>query len=185
MPVYCPQRYLFRCQLGWFGLLCDQSTPHRITFGHPCRAGALRALAEFTDGAMSCRSEKGLARPLRELVGRIRSYAAGEVQDFRDVKIGLEHLNMFSRRVVKLCREVRYGETIEYGQLARRAGSPAGARAVGQVMALNRLPLIVPCHRVVSAGGRMGGFSAGGGVATKRRLLAMEAAGVTDFPTDL
>jgi methylated-DNA-[protein]-cysteine S-methyltransferase len=52
-------------------------------------------------------------------------------------------------------------------------------------MALNRLPLIVPCHRVVSAGGRMGGFSAGGGVATKRRLLAMEAAGVTDFPTDL
>ena len=184
MPVYCPQRYLFQCQLGWFGLLCDQSTPHRITFGHRSRAEALQTLVGFADDAMNCRNEEGLARPLRELVGRIRSYAAGDAQDFRDVKIGLEHLSMFSRRVVRLCREVRYGETIEYGQLARRAGSPAGARAVGRVMALNRLPLIVPCHRVVSAGGRMGGFSASGGVATKRRLLAIEAAGVTNFPTN-
>ena len=130
---------------------------------------------------MHCPNEKGLAQPLRELVGQIRSYAAGEVQDFQDVRIDLEHLNMFSRRVVQLCRELRYGETIEYGQLARRAGSPAAARAVGQVMALNRLPLIIPCHRVVSAGGRLGGFSAAGGVATKRRLLAMEVAGKSDL----
>ena len=130
---------------------------------------------------MRCRNEKELARPLRELVGQIRSYAAGEVQDFRDVRIDLEHLNMFSRRVVQLCRELRYGETIEYGQLARRSGSPTAARAVGQVMALNRLPLIIPCHRVVSAGGRMGGFSAADGVATKRRLLAMEAAGTRNL----
>jgi len=181
MPVYCPQRYLFRCQLGWFGLLCSRSTPHRITFGHRSRAEALQALTGFAEGAMRCPNEKGLAQPLRELVGQIRSYAAGEVQDFQDVRIDLEHLNMFSRRVVQLCRELRYGETIEYGQLARRAGSPAAARAVGQVMALNRLPLIIPCHRVVSAGGRIGGFSAAGGVATKRRLLAMEVAGKSDL----
>jgi methylated-DNA-[protein]-cysteine S-methyltransferase len=65
---------------------------------------------------------------------------------------------------------------LTYGQLARRVGSPAAARAVGSTMARNRLPLVIPCHRVVGSGGQLRGFSAPGGVAVKQRLLQMEAA---------
>ena len=74
------------------------------------------------------------------------------------------------------------GETVSYAELAGRAGSPNAARAVGGVMAGNRVPLLVPCHRVVGAGGRLGGFSAPTGVELKKRLLALEAAPGATLP---
>lgn len=108
------------------------------------------------------------------LVGRLRAYAAGQPVDFHDVAIDLGPQSDFQRRVVRCCRRIAYGKTATYGQLARLAGFPGAARAVGQVMAANRVPIIVPCHRVVAAGGSLGGFSAPGGVALKRRLLELE-----------
>ena len=80
----------------------------------------------------------------------------------------------FSKRVLEECRKVKYGETISYGRLAKRAGSARAAQAVGQVLSANRLPLVIACHRVICADGRVGGFSAGRGVAMKKRMLAME-----------
>ena len=76
--------------------------------------------------------------------------------------------------MVMECRKIPYGKTLSYGQLAAKAGRPGAARAVGNHMAGNRTPIIVPCHRVLPSGGGLGGFSAAGGVALKRRLLEME-----------
>ncbi len=80
----------------------------------------------------------------------------------------------FQRAVIDHCRRIPRGEVLTYGQLAERAGYPRSARAVGNVMATNRVPLIVPCHRVVGAGGNLGGFSAPQGLQMKRRLLRLE-----------
>ena len=92
----------------------------------------------------------------------------------------LEHLDWtgvsgFHRRVLELCFEVASGTTVSYGQLAAKAGSPGAARAVGGAMANNRWPILIPCHRVVGANGKLTGYSGVGGIATKRRLLEFES----------
>jgi methylated-DNA-[protein]-cysteine S-methyltransferase len=116
---------------------------------------------------------------LVDALDRIVRFLNGANDDFSDVPISLEHLSPFQRRVVAACRPIPSGATQSYGQLAAKAGSPGAARAVGQVMATNRHPILVPCHRVVAAGGRLGGFSAPQGLTLKRQLLAFEA-GVAD-----
>ncbi|MEX1224432.1 MAG: MGMT family protein, partial [Pirellulales bacterium] len=73
------------------------------------------------------------------------------------------------------CRRIPIGQTMSYAELAAVAGSPGAARAVGNIMAGNRVPIIVPCHRVVGSGGSLGGYSSSGGLRTKRRLLSLEA----------
>jgi len=105
----------------------------------------------------------------------LRRFADGEPVDFGRVLIDERHLAPFARRVVAACRRIPWGQTRSYGQLAAECGSPAAARAVGQVMARNRYPLVVPCHRVLASGGRLGGFSAPQGLRLKRRLLALES----------
>jgi len=105
---------------------------------------------------------------------QIRAYCAGRRRRFT-VPIGLSGTPPFHRKVLAAARRIPYGRTVTYGELARLAGNPRAARAVGQAMAHNPVALIVPCHRVVAAGGGLGGF--GGGLALKRRLLALEGAG--------
>jgi methylated-DNA-[protein]-cysteine S-methyltransferase len=89
--------------------------------------------------------------------------------------VDLDGLPPFQRKVLLAERRVPYGRTITYGALAAKVGRPRAARAVGQALAHNPVPLVVPCHRVIAAGGGLGGF--GGGLALKRRLLALEGAG--------
>ena len=98
--------------------------------------------------------------------------------DFRDVAVDPGALTPFWEVVVRQCREIPYGRTMSYGQLAARAQSPRAARAVGNCMARNRIPLIIPCHRVIAASGGPGPYSAPGGTAMKRRLLLLEARGL-------
>jgi methylated-DNA-[protein]-cysteine S-methyltransferase len=105
-------------------------------------------------------------------------YAAGGVVDFSDVGLDLEYQTPLGRRIIAACRAIPRGEVRTYGEIAAECGSPGAARAVGSVMAKNRHPLIVPCHRVVGAGGGLGGYSAPEGLRMKRRLLAMEGAKV-------
>ncbi len=81
----------------------------------------------------------------------------------------------FHRKVLEQCAQIPAGQTLTYSELASRAGSPRAARAVGSAMARNRWPLIIPCHRVVGADGRLTGYSGTGGIETKRRLLGLEA----------
>jgi methylated-DNA-[protein]-cysteine S-methyltransferase len=111
--------------------------------------------------------ERGLAD---HLAGRASA-------SFDRVPLDLSGITPFHRRVYEALRRVPAGETVTYGQLAALAGSPRAARAVGQAMAHNPFLLVVPCHRVLGHGGAMGGFSAPGGVDTKRRMLELEGAG--------
>ncbi len=114
----------------------------------------------------------GGACPISEITQRFRSYFARERPDFSDVKLDLEDYTPFQLAVVAALRRVPYGEVVTYGELAALAGYPNAQRATGSVCAHNRFPLVVPCHRVVSATG-IGGYGASG-VEVKRRLLELE-----------
>ena len=106
------------------------------------------------------------------LVARIRAYFRGEQVSFEDVELDLEWCTPFQLAVAEALRRVPYGETVTYGELAALAGSPNAQRAAGTFCAENRFPLVLPCHRVVSADG-VGSYGSLG-VAYKRRLLALE-----------
>jgi len=108
------------------------------------------------------------------LVERIRRYFRGERHEFRDVELDLDWCTPFQRAALEAMREIPYGETTTYGEVAALAGHPNAQRAAGSVCASNRFPLIVPCHRVVAAGG-LGSYGALG-VGYKRRLLELEHA---------
>jgi methylated-DNA-[protein]-cysteine S-methyltransferase len=105
----------------------------------------------------------------------------GERRDLADIVLDLDGLPEFDRRVYAVARTIEPGTTLTYGSIATLLGEP-DARGVGEAMGRNPWPIIVPCHRVVAAGGKTGGFSAPGGAATKRRLLAIEGASA-DAPT--
>jgi methylated-DNA-[protein]-cysteine S-methyltransferase len=100
----------------------------------------------------------------------------GEARDLSDVPLDLESVPSFHQRVYDVARQIKPGTTLSYGEVAARVGEPDSARAVGQALGRNPIPIIVPCHRVLAADGGTGGFSALGGTATKLRLLAIEGA---------
>jgi len=104
---------------------------------------------------------------------RLTGWFRGSRDDFGDVELDLDWCTPFQRALVDALRAVPYGETVTYGELAALAGRPGAARAAGSLCAANRFAVIVPCHRVVAAGG-LGGYG-GIGLAYKRRLLALEA----------
>jgi methylated-DNA-[protein]-cysteine S-methyltransferase len=104
-----------------------------------------------------------------------RRYFAGEQVDFSDVRLDLDGQDEFFQKIYVALRRVGWGRTTTYDALAKELGAgPEAARDVGQAMARNPVPLIIPCHRVLAAGGKIGGFSAPGGAATKIRMLELE-----------
>jgi methylated-DNA-[protein]-cysteine S-methyltransferase len=92
----------------------------------------------------------------------------------------MEGVPEFHQRVYEVARTIPPGNTLSYGDIAARLGSPRAARAVGQALGRNPFAIVVPCHRVLGAGGKIGGFSAQGGIDTKRRMLALEGSGHQD-----
>lgn len=104
----------------------------------------------------------------------IVDYFRGSKVEF-NCQVDISWAGDFGRAVLRRCSIVKLGQTICYGEIARQVGSPGAARAVGMVMARNRAPLVIPCHRVVKANGSLGGYSAPGGVGLKGRLLKHEA----------
>jgi methylated-DNA-[protein]-cysteine S-methyltransferase len=114
--------------------------------------------------------------PVRRVIKAIVRLLNGEAGELGPLAIDYQGASEFHQRVCEAARAIPAGVTLSYGELAARLGQPGAARAVGGVMARNALPIIVPCHRVLAAGGKPGGFSAPGGVSTKLRLLRIEAA---------
>jgi methylated-DNA-[protein]-cysteine S-methyltransferase len=143
----------------------------RLTFGHKSRAAALESV-----GAKKVSPQRSLDPVHQKVVERLQAFAAGHDDDLTDLDVDYGQVTPFQRRVLDACRGVGPGETLSYGQLAQLAGSPGAARAVGSVMSHNKLPLVVPCHRIVGSGGSLGGYSAPEGLAMKRRLLEHEGA---------
>lgn len=121
-------------------------------------------------------AEPGEPMPMvTDAIAAVRRYFAGEETDFSDFELDLGDQQPFFRQIYAAARRVGYGHTTTYGTLARELGAgPEAARDVGQAMAQNPVALIIPCHRVLAAGGKVGGFSAPGGAAAKRRMLKLE-----------
>jgi methylated-DNA-[protein]-cysteine S-methyltransferase len=107
-------------------------------------------------------------------IGGITAVLAGEGAELRRIELDLAGVKPFDRRVADVARTIPAGETLTYGEIATRLGVPGEAREVGAALGRNRFPIIVPCHRVVAANGKLGGFSAPGGARTKLRLLEIE-----------
>ena len=114
---------------------------------------------------------------VQEAIDGIVDLLHGEASDLSAVALDMDGVPEFNRRVYGAARTIPPGETLTYGEVAARLGDRGAARDVGRALAQNPFALIVPCHRVLAAGGGIGGFSAAGGVTTKRRLLAIEDGG--------
>jgi methylated-DNA-[protein]-cysteine S-methyltransferase len=107
----------------------------------------------------------------------------GKPNDLADIVLDLEGVPPFNREVYDIARTIPPGQTTTYGEIARRLGGVELSRDVGQALGHNPCPIVVPCHRVLAAGGKPGGFSANGGVATKLKMLAIEGAAVNHTPS--
>lgn len=118
-------------------------------------------------------------RAIDDIVALLR----GEASDLSTVALDMDGVPEFDRRVYEIARTIPAGATLSYGEIAARLGERGLAREVGQALGRNPFPLVVPCHRVLAAGGKAGGFSANGGLTTKFRLLTIEGARTTDAPT--
>ena len=167
------QNACFPTDLGWMALAAAQQDGRwvltHLVFGHHDARAAQRALADAWRP-----DADGNPAAIRAWVDLLERYAAGEPVSLAAIPVCRDHLTPFGRAVSEACSAIPYGQTRSYGQLAKQVGRPGAARAVGSVMSSNRTPLVAPCHRVLGAGGHLGGFSAPQGVAMKRRLLQME-----------
>src|SRR4051794_9150362 len=114
--------------------------------------------------------------PIAAAIAGIKANLDGQRHDFSGVEVDFGDLPSFNRAVYAVASSIPFGSTLSYGDVAQAVGEAGAAQAVGRALGQNPVPVIVPCHRVVAAGGRLGGFSAPGGADTKRRLLAIEAA---------
>jgi len=163
--------FLFPTNLGWMALAWSGEKVVRLAFGHPSAAAAA---ANLELDASPTADRRALPAWVADLVDRLQRYSAGEDVAFDDIPVDLSHLTAFQLKVARACRKISRGRTRTYGELAAAAGSPGASRAVGSVMAKNRLPIIIPCHRVVGSAGSLGGFSAPDGLCMKERMLALE-----------
>jgi methylated-DNA-[protein]-cysteine S-methyltransferase len=167
---------VFPSELGWIGLTGNKMGLTQLAFGYE-NGDDVPVAAKLTTSA-----DPKLPRWMEAAVSLLKAYAAGEPVDLGEIPLAIEHRTPFEKRVREQLRRIGYGKTISYGALAIAAGAPGAARAVGNIMAKNPLPLVIPCHRVLAAGGRLGGFSAPAGTEMKRHLLRMEQGQASHCP---
>ena len=174
------QHCLFDTAIGPCGVAWSAQGLTRVQLPEADRNATLRRLRRGS--AVS--SGQDLPPEVEQTLSRIKSYLVGEKVDFAAVALDLAGVSAFHRKVYDAARRIGWGQTATYGELARLAGTPGAARAVGQALGRNPIPIIVPCHRILAAGGKVGGFSAFGGASTKERLLALEGVhlGAGDLP---
>jgi len=155
------------CGLAW--------TDAGLTRVRPFEADLASAAARAAQRCAAIVAERDAPPHIAAIIGSLRAFLAGIRTGFKDVTLDLSRTAVFEADLYIALREVGWGETISYAGLAGRIGlEPVAARAVGTAMGRNPWPLIVPCHRVLTSGGKLGGFSAPGGERTKADLLARE-----------
>ena len=131
-----------------------------------------------TERRLAARATPGLADEdvpwVAWAVVALQRYFAGRPVDFSGISLDVSACSPFHQRIYEALRGVPFGQTTTYGALAAEVGAPDAARAIGQAMGRNPIPVIIPCHRVLASGGKIGGFSAPGGATTKEKLLTLE-----------
>jgi methylated-DNA-[protein]-cysteine S-methyltransferase len=162
---------IFDTDMGWMGVLGSAAGPRRVTLPQSSAEDAHQLL-----GVYDAVDSPSL---LEDLIQRFRVYFSGHETTFPD-RLDLAGTTDFQQRVWATTRLIPYGTTRSYRWVARQIGQPAAVRAVGQALAKNPLPVIIPCHRVVASHGQLGGYS--GGVNMKQRLLYMESSEGTGLP---
>lgn len=140
-------------------------------------AATRRRMRERFPEAAEEKARGDVARTIRSVTALL----AGQSADLSAVVLDMNGVPDFHRRAYKVARTIPAGQTRSYGEIAAKVGSPQAFRAVGQAMRRNPFPIVVPCHRVLAAGGAAGGFTAAGGIDTKRRMLEIEGAAISRF----
>ena len=163
--MYCE---VFETELGWIAIVSSKKGVIRTSLPELTPTSALDAVKPESDHAVHVYERNTEIRAL------IAAYCAGESVDLSEIEIDVAGVSPFFKKAWEVCRTIPFGETRSYGWLAEKAGNIRAARGAGQAMARNRLPLLVPCHRVVASDGSLHGFG-GGGLPLKSRLLEMEA----------
>lgn len=172
-PRYC----LFDTAIGRCGLAWSDAGLRALALPEASDGETLRVLLRACPGAEAALPEELASDTwVGAAVAQITALLDGEKPSLLQFPLDLEGIAPFYRRVYDEARRIPPGQTKSYGEIARALGQPGASRAVGQALGRNPLPIVVPCHRVLAAGGRPGGFSAPGGIITKWRLLDIEGA---------
>lgn len=173
----------FRSRIGWCGLVGRDAVVYQVLIGHP-------SLDSVIQSAFRCCEKNVVPETMKvahwntQLQQKIKAYTEGVPLEFNDVELKIFSKTSFCAKVLSATRLIGYGSTTSYGELARHVGHPGAARAVGTVMSMNRFPIVIPCHRVLAAGGRLGGYTSPVGIPMKKILLEMEerSLSVTNCP---
>jgi methylated-DNA-[protein]-cysteine S-methyltransferase len=161
----------FNTEMGWVGVLGSKNGLVRTTLPQGSEREALALLGDEASQAIRSPDSFG------DLVERLRAYFSGYRVAFSD-RLDLTGVTSFQCQVWEAARLIPYGEARSYGWVAEQIGKPGAARAVGQAIGRNHLPVIVPCHRVIASDGTLGGF--GNGLETKRQLLRLEGISIKE-----
>jgi methylated-DNA-[protein]-cysteine S-methyltransferase len=163
---YC----VFDSAIGACGVAWSEHVLKRLQLPESDRGATEQRLRRRSASAHAAEPPPAIAA----VIADVQRYLAGTRVDFSAVAVDLTGVDAFHRIIYEAARGLGWGETASYGEIARQVGAPSRAQAVGQAMGRNPVPIIIPCHRVVASGRRIGGFSAPGGTSTKERLLWME-----------
>ena len=175
-----PEYTTFETKNGFVGLAWNQQGVCGLRLPASSQESAEAAILRRLPQAQRSSPQPAMAR----LISDIQRYFEGEKIDFSSVPVDLGSQEPFFSRVYAEVRKLGWGETTTYGAVAKVLGAqPQAAQSVGQAMASNPVPLIVPCHRVLAAGGKLGGFSAPGGSSSKAKMLEIEGVAPAGSPS--
>ena len=171
---------VFETALGFVGIAWGDKGLKRLCLPERDRESVERRLARHDAGPAVFPQHQPVW--IIELVRSIVAYAKGAHVDFSTVPVDLQGIDDFRMAIYASARDLRFGESTTYGELAMKAGHAGLARETGAALGANPVPLVIPCHRILAAGGKIGGFSAPGGSVTKTRMLAIEGVRVGPPP---
>lgn len=177
-PVASSGSAVFETALGFMGLAWSETGVTRLFLAEERRDSVERRLLRAAGPVAA----SPIPAWVEELIAAIKAYAGGEEVDFSAVPVDLAGVDDFRLAIYAAARKLGFGETTTYGELARRAGHGGLPRETGAALGANPVPLIIPCHRILAASGKIGGFSAPGGSASKERMLALEGVRVGPPP---
>lgn len=165
---------IFPTELGWMGITGAGLTILSIQIGHASATAAKKGVKQSLQRSGEVVSSLIESDWHPQLRAALQEYSTGVRVQFDEFQMALPPRTPFRDKVLAATRSIGYGQTTTYGDLARMVGHPGAARAVGTVMSTNRFPILIPCHRVLAAGGMLGGYTSPAGIDLKRRLLELE-----------